>query len=277
MNESDSGVDSVTDLRDSAADEDTHVLTRAPELDTVESTSNGAAPQEDKQGAEEKKKRSWVIPLAVGLSIVLLIAAVAALLVLNADEKGRDRAASRGGEKQANWQITSFPIGGKKSELPAAQTKAIGTLVRRWSDAVYLFPGEVKSVTQRFFIKDAADAFRSSDIGLPNDARQVETQRRTARIGIDVNGAKRAAVRVEVVATGKSSKGEFRSMSDSHLWLERDGSNWRVIAFDIDQKPLPLHPNKGGRGKDADKASGKAGKPGPDKGKGKTSTRGGDK
>lgn len=278
MNDSDSGVDSLTDIRDdTAVDDEAAVTPETTELQTVEPTENGARPQDATDDSEnEKKKSSWVVPLLVGLGVVALIAAVAGFLLMNSTKNdGRERAASRGGEQQAEWKIRSFPIGGKKSDLPAAAEKSLGTLITRWSNAVYLYPGEIKSVTQRYFTKEAAAAFRASDIGLPNNAKEIETQRRSARIGIDVDGAKRAAAHVEVVATGTTGKEDFRSMTDSRLWLEREGSTWRVIAFDIDQEPLPLHPNKGGKGKSKDSQ----GKPAADKGKDDvtSSTKGGDK
>ena len=264
MNESDTGID--TDVQvESAEDEDTQVLTEDKSDDAAaETSSNGAAETSD-EPTEEKKKTGWLVPLGVGLAVVLVIAAIAILLLMNQADKGR-REGGRGAGPQAQWQFTSFPIGGKKADLPGAQEAAIERLIRRWSDAVYLYPADLRAATSRYFTAAAADAFRASDVGLPGNAREVQTKRRVARIWIDVDGARRAAARVQVVATGKSSSREFRSASESHLWLEREGASWKVIGYEVDQRPLPLHPGKDGGADNKGQDDGAAGNKGKDDG-----------
>lgn len=254
MNESDTGIDTSTDVRvESPEEEDTQVLTEErTEVAEVETSSNGSATETTDEPSEEKKKKGWLAPLGVGLGVVLLIAAVALLLLMNPGNKGGRRGGSLGeGLPQAQWKFTSFPIAGQKGKLPGEQEKALEKLIRRWSDAVYLFPGDLRRSTQRYFTTPAANAFRASDVGLPKGAREVQTRRRAARIWIDIDGARRAAAHVEVIATGRSSSGEFRTASDTRLWLERDGNAWKVIGYDVDQRPLPANPNKGkDKGKD---------------------------
>ena len=273
MNESDTDIDTSTDVRvDSPEDEDTQVLTEERTEGTEATSSNGSAPETTGEPPdEEKKKKGWLAPLAVGFAVVLLIAAVAILLLMNpAKDKGAGRGASRGAGPQAQWQFASFPIGGKKSDVPSAQTKAIERLIRRWSDAVYLYPADLKRSTRLYFTASAADAFRSSAIGLPKDARDVQTKKRAARIWIDVDGARRAAARVQVTATGQSASGAFRSASQSHLWLEREGRAWKVIGYEVDQRPLPVNPDKGkGKGKNGGTGA-KNDAPGNTNGKGQT-------
>ena len=271
MNESDTDIDASTDVRvESPEEEDTRVLSdERTEVAESATSSNGTAPERTDEIPEEekkKKKKGWLIPLGVGLVVVLLIAAVASLLLMNpAGKKGAGRGASRGVGPQAQWQFTAFPIGGKKTDVPTDQTRAIEGLIRRWSEAVYLYPADLRRSTQRYFTTGAANAFRSSDLGLPQDASEVQTKKRTARIWIDVDGARRAAARVEVIATGQSSSGEFRSASQSHLWLEREGNAWKVIGYEVDQRPLPLNPNKGKDESDPPKNETPGGAKGEDK------------
>ncbi len=249
MNESDTDIDASSDVRvESPAEEETQVISEERvDVAEVETSSNGAAPEKTQETPEEKKK-GWLAPLGVGLAVVLLIAAVAILLLMNpTNKKNAGRGVSRGAGPQAEWKFTSFAVGGKK--VPGDQAQAIEQLIRRWSEAVYLYPADLRNATQRYFTASAADAFRSSDFGLPKDAREVQTKRRVARIWIDVDGDRRAAARVEVIARGQSSSGEFRSASSSHLWMEREGQTWKVIGYEVDQRPLSPDPNKGGKPK----------------------------
>ena len=222
---------------------------------TADGTEGAEAPSnqtEDQEAAEKRSERPWVVPLAVGVFIVVVIAAVAILLLLNqGTDRGRNRrGAGRGTSEQADWKITSFSIDGKAGKgknqpAPRRHEQPVEKLVRRWHDALYLFPSDLRGATQRYFTNEAARALRSSEIALPKTARDIRTRRRTARIAIEAGGPARAAAIVDVVATGKSRAGTFRSASESRLWLERRGSNWKVVAFDFDLRPLPTNQSKG--------------------------------
>ncbi|MDQ4145371.1 MAG: hypothetical protein M3198_16840 [Actinomycetota bacterium] len=270
----------TTDVRlEGASDEDTQVLPEEsreePGAATAPDDSSTEAPGQD----EGKEKRSWTGPIAVGAFLVVAIAAVALLLLTNLgdDRGGSDRTGGRGGEEQADWKVTSYSVGGKHpsgkhGKPPKAQARSLETLVRRWHDSVYLFPADLRADTQKYFSSGAAAAMRGSDLGLPESAKEIETKKRTARIGIEANGAKRAAAVVDIVATGQSSKGPFKTSTETRLWFERDGSSWKVIAFDVDQTPLPVEPRKdagkGDRPKGVDGKSDKGGKADPKAGKG---------
>ena len=225
---------------------------------------------------EEKDDRSWAVPIAVGIFAVVAIAIVSILLLMNtAGDKGEGagrRTGGRGGVEQADWKVTSYSIGGKhpsgkQSNPPKGQTKSLERVVRRFHDSVYLFPADLKADTGKYFTDDAARAMRASGLGLPDSASKVETKKRSARIGIEADGAKRAAAVVNVVAVGESAKGDFRVGSETRLWFERTGSKWKVIAFDVDQRPLPLEPKENGSKDKGDKANGKE-DPGKPSGKG---------
>ena len=249
MNESDSDIDTSTDVRVEPSDgEDTRVLTEErPDGPEAETSSNGSAPATSEETPDEKKK-GWLVPLGVGLAVVLIIALVAIFLLMSPSGKKGRRQGGIGVGPQARWEFTSFAVGGKKADVPGGQQKAIKKLIRRWSDSVYLYPADLKSATNRYFTTAAANAFRASDVGLPRNARDVQTTKRAAQLWIDADGDRRAAAHVEVVATGKSSAGEFRSAYESQLWLERDGAAWKVIAYEVDQQPVSPNPGKGAKG-----------------------------
>ena len=246
----------------------------APTDDTADTSASG----------EEREDRSRVVPIAVGVFLVAAIAAVVILVLTNLDDPqdGTRRAGGRGGAEQGEWKVTSYSVGGnhptgKHAKPPEAQARSLEQLVRRWHDSVYLFPGDLRADTQKYFSKDAAAAVRRSGLGPPENAREVETKKRTARIGIEADGAKRAAAVVDIVARGESAKGAFRTSTETHLWLERRGSTWKVIAFDVAQRPLPVEPRKDASKRDrpgnADGGVGKGAGKGED-GKGKDGGKG---
>lgn len=259
---SDSSGDSSTDLRVESSHEDgTEVLSQesggvATETIPVEQEKNGStpklAPTPDSADSEaERDERKGWLPLAVGVFFVVAIAALAIILLLRtgSPQVQLGEAGERGVENQANWKFKSFTIGGKHPsgehpKPPKQETQAIEQLVRDWNDALILSPGQFSDVTKKYFAPPAGNAISSSDFGLPKSANQVDTTKRRARIGIETDGAKRAVVNVSIVARGKSDEGEFRTESESKLYLERTGSKWHVIAFDVDQLPLPLNPKK---------------------------------
>ncbi|HYN35412.1 MAG TPA: hypothetical protein VEV82_00390 [Actinomycetota bacterium] len=285
---SDSSSDSSTGTRVGSSYEDgTEVLSGesggvAIKTAPVEHEKNGSepklAPTPDtaETEAERDERRGW-LPLAVGVFLVVAIAALAIILLLRtgSPQVQLGEAGERGVENQANWKFKSFTTGGKHPsgehpKPPKQQTQAVEQLVRDWNDALILSPGQFGDITKKYFAPPAGNAITSSDFGLPQSANQVDTTKRRARIGIEADGAKRAVVDVSLVARGKSDEGEFRVESDSTLYLERTGSKWHVIAFDVDQRPLPLNPKKGPKN-DGGKSNGDSGskKKGSDQNKSK--------
>ena len=274
MNNSDSGIKTTDARMEGVGEEETQVSSEEDDevLQHLDSTPTESSEQTAPSGTdEERDERSWAAPIAVGVFFVVAIAVAAILLLINStgDKKEGRRTGGRGGTEQADWKVTSYSIGGnhpsgKHARPPKQEARALEKLVRRWHDSVYLFPAELRSDTEKYFTRDAARAMRASDLGLLDSAREVETKKRSARIGIEGNGAKRAAAVVDIVATGDSAKGEFRVGSETHLWFEREGSKWKVIAFDVNQRPLPLDPKPGPAG-----GEGPGGKGGKDSADGK--------
>lgn len=95
-----------------------------------------------------------------------------------------------------------------------------------------------------YFRGPARGAFRRSGAGVPEGAKEVRTLRRTARVTIQATTAKRAAASVTVIARGMVDGRDFKIRHRSELWLERTKKGWKVIAFDIDQRPMRLTPRR---------------------------------
>jgi hypothetical protein len=275
---SDSGSETSTDVRvDSEFEETAEVIseesggvvteTRPIETDDAKATTDVQVPITGDSTEDEIDKPGWV-PLAVGVLLVVAIAAIAIIFLLRtgSPQVQLGEAGERGVEDQADWKFKAKSIGGKHPtgkhpDPPKDDVKAIEELVRNWNDALILSPGQFSAATKKYFSPPAGNAISSSDFGLPKSANQVETTKRKARISIEADGAQRAVVDVSIVARGKSDEGDFRSESESTLWLERSGSKWTVIAFDVDQGPLPLNPktdqSKGKNSSDASDSGGK--------------------
>ena len=269
---SDSDSDSSTGVRTESSYEDgTHVISE--EIGGV-ATETKPVEEDEKETAtevivapsfatdEDRDERKGWIPLAIGVFLIVAIAALAIVLLLRTGTPGQlGEAGERGVEKQADWKFMAKTIGGKHPSgdhpvPPKKETQAIEKLVRDWNDALILSPGQFGAMTKKYFAPPAGNAMSSSNFGLPKGADKVETTRRFARISIEADGAKRAVVRVSVVSRGHSDDGEFRSESKSTLWLERTGSKWHVIAFDANQQPLPLNPKPQKKDKSGDSAKG---------------------
>ena len=259
---SDSSNDSGTDLQlDSSSEETTEVISEeSGDLATVAGSvvpavTNGAAPAlpdaAEQNEVDRAEQASWV-PLAVGVFLVVLIASVAIFLLLQPRGGNPDPSQQgRGVAEQADWKVTTFSIGGnnpggKQPAPPKEQARAVENLVRDFHDALFLFPTQLQKTTKKYFTAPAADALAKSDIGLPASVEKIQTTRRFARIGIEGDGAHRAAAVVGIVAKGQSKGGPFRVVATSRLWLERAGSEWDVVAFDLDQGPLNVEPKAGG-------------------------------
>lgn len=148
---------------------------------------------------------------------------------------------------QADWKVTLTRAGAggrlpkQARERLKAQRPRLTSVVRSASDAMFL---EKDKAPSYYFYGPAHGAFRRSGAGVPRGASDVRTLRRTARIAIQGTTARRAAAAVTVVARGSVGKRDFRLHHHSQLWLERTKKGWKVIAFDIEQRPMPLSRNR---------------------------------
>jgi hypothetical protein len=199
-------------------------------------------------------KRFW-LPASVAALAALGIGL--SLLLSSEDRTGRAQPAEprptsadrptvtppTGGVEQAAWKV-SFSRAGTSGKLSKravtrlrAQRPRLTTAVRAASDAMFLGGGAPAS---SYFRGPARGAFRRSNAGAPEGAKEVRTLRRAARVTIQATTARRAAASVTVIARGVVGGRDFKVRHRSQLWLERTKKGWKVIAFEIDQRPMRL-------------------------------------
>ena len=187
------------------------------------------------------ERRAW-LPLAAGLS--LLIAGIWGMLVLPRREiPSSHRSTDSVGVTdpsipQAAWEAKVFPAGilGKPSpklkNLVAKEREEVLTTVREVYDALLLAPGKLKGLSGNAMTPAAAAALASSKLKLPDGMNDVQTTKRTARIGIQVDNGRHAAASVSVWYRGRIKDKEVKVLQRATLWLQGDGKRWLVFAFD---------------------------------------------
>jgi hypothetical protein len=114
---------------------------------------------------------------------------------------------------------------------------SVATLIEDVYDGIFLEPGTLRDVVAQTFTKTAASSL-PKDLGFPEGVSDVEILRRRANVGIQARGARHAAAEITVAAKGVVNETNVRLLHDATLWLERDGSEWKVIAFEVTQRPL---------------------------------------
>ena len=146
--------------------------------------------------------------------------------------------------EQAPWRIQTYGTGGgaKLSKQQRgrlhAQRGPIARLVKDLHAALFLDPTARKRIVDRVFTSSAARPFLSARPGLLGDAETVKTVWRRARIGIQADGARRAAGTVAIVARIDRGEDAVRLGYRSDLYFEKSKGRWKVVAFEIDQKRL---------------------------------------
>lgn len=218
---------------------DEQPATEAP-ADTTETAPLEAETTED----EGSKKRAWV-PWLVGLPIVAAIALAVGFLI--ADLGGNDGRTSSANDptlrgEQADWEIRTYVIGGRyvkgaPENVSPEVERDLTQVVTEIHDALFLRPSRLDSVTKRFFSSAAAKPFEKARIGIPKNADEVQTTHRVARIGVEAASTERAAALVQISAEGKAGSQTFRSSAESKLFLEKTENGWKVIAYEVDQRP----------------------------------------
>ena len=206
----------------------------------AESEQVVADPEADRPALE--RRLGWGPFVAAGMAIVILAAAAGYLLVAPGPLGGDPKPVGVIGQ-QARWEVTAYSIGGRHPKQahpppPAPVRAQLGTLVRSFHDAVFLFPHRVDQAAGRFFGPPAARAITNTNFGLPPGAHDVRTLHRSARIGVYADEPRFAAARVLVVAAGSADSGPFRTALDARLWLERRVQGWNVIGYEFKQGPV---------------------------------------
>lgn len=167
--------------------------------------------------------------------------------------------------QQARWQLKTFPAGnaGKVTKKEARgvsdQRPRLTSIVRRLYNALFLAPERTDALVKEVFTKAAGARFIELRPGIGRASRDVKILRRSARIGIDVSGARRAAARVRLVAQGRLRDGRFAVEHTGDLFLQLQHRRWRVIAFDIHQRPFHKKPKRDHKERDDRKRGGRDG------------------
>jgi hypothetical protein len=191
------------------------------------------------------QRRVWV-PLAAG---AVMVGMITAATLTGAAHRGGTRSSSTenagvAAAQQADWKISIHPAGvtGKLSKSEklriAHQRHALRGVVRDLYGALFFNPARVDNVLSSRFSKASATSFRRAHAGIPKDMSNVTTKRRAARVSVQASGAKRAVADVTVVASGNLEGRAVKILHRSRLWLERTGRHWKIIAFDVDQRPV---------------------------------------
>jgi hypothetical protein len=189
-------------------------------------------------------QRRLVWPVAIALAATMLVALSLYLPTRTPSVDTSDPIAAPG-VAQADWEVKVFPAGvagtGKLTKSMkariAAQREPLNALLREVYDSTFLAPSEMKAAIGRHFSKAAAAQALGSKIGLPRGAREVQIEQRSARVGIHVQGASRAAAHVKITGRATVDGRALRFEHDASLWLERAKTDWQVIGFDVVQGP----------------------------------------
>ena len=148
------------------------------------------------------------------------------------------------GVRQPDWKI-DVSVEGRLGKLTAADKAAFNkarpmvvTLVEDLYDSIFLNTASLDELVRTTFTRGAAASLKETKLGLPADAVDVEIIRRAADIGLEASGSRHAAAEVTVIAKGAVDGTPVKVRHASTLWLERQGPDWKVIAFEVTQGPL---------------------------------------
>jgi hypothetical protein len=189
------------------------------------------------------KKTRWPL-LVTGLSVAVL----ATLWVLAPERASIGAGRGRVGEgaiRQAAWEVKAYPApaaGGitraEKDAFAREREPVVGTIQRLY-EALFLRPRDVDRVVRSSLTGAAAKALDSSRIGLHDRVEDVRTTARFVKVGIQVDGGLRAAAVVRVEARALRNSSPIHVWHRAHLWLEKSGGAWKIVAFDAEQGRLP--------------------------------------
>lgn len=218
--------------------------------------------------------------------IAAAVALVVSILVLGTDPTGQrvtstdDRplpsVTTKAPPPQARWKISTH-VSGVPDEVTKAQARAVArqrpalvALVKDVYDGLFLHRDRLPKELKENFSPAAARALRRSGAGAAR-AGVASTSYRRAEIGIGATDGARLAVASVSIRAGADRPNATRFLHRSTLWLKRAHADWKVIAFTVDQAPLPARApdEKRGRGGSGDKGDRKKGSTGSDKSGGK--------
>lgn len=193
-------------------------------------------------------------PAVLWGSAVACLAVIALALFLAGSNNARPRNGARPTRigitrppkvEHARWRVGKYLAGSvgrtSRAERRRLRTQGpkVGTLVRGLYDTIFLRPDRLRPVVRSTFAPAAARSFlRLRAVGVPAQASRFELLSRRARVGVDARTGARAVASATVQATGRVGRHIFRLVHEGTLWLERSHSRWRIIAYDVTQKPV---------------------------------------
>ena len=191
----------------------------------------------------ESLRRQWIPVAGLGLVVIAAIVWLLTLHYTSAVAPTSNLPHAAPAIEQAPWKVTRT-IEGKPGKLSDAQKKTIEArgagaigLVKNVFDGIFLEPGTLDDVVKNDFSADAAHSLNARHLGFPDGSTDVKTLARQARVGIDGSHVKFATAAVNIVATADTGNKLVKVAQHATLWIERDGAQWQVIAFDVQQRP----------------------------------------
>jgi hypothetical protein len=146
--------------------------------------------------------------------------------------------------EHASWRVRGGATGSfggltkAQTRRVRAQTPHIGTLVKNVFDTLFLDPARARRVVGKAFTRPAARSWAKLRVGPPPATTALRIVSRGAKITVDAPSARRAVAIVRLRVRGQTETRRFHLAHDARLWLERLPGRWRVVAYDVDQRPV---------------------------------------
>lgn len=192
----------------------------------------------------ENLRRQRLPLLTIAGVLVLGIAAWAVIARVTSDHLTRPATSTAAPEnEQAEWKFDySQARTGKLTKAQQAryvvQKQKATVLIQDLYDGIFLEPSRLPAVIKTSLAASAAKSLRAERLGFPSGSNDVKTIKRKAHIALDSTTTKAAIGRVTVLAKAKVGERPVKIEHQSTLWMERDEKGWKVIAFDVKQKPV---------------------------------------
>jgi hypothetical protein len=184
----------------------------------------------------------------IGLVLALVAAILFSLAVLRENREAPNQPgvtgegdSTRPSIRQARWRIRATVVGRvpkRHREGFVRQRERIAAGIKQVYEGLFLDRGHVRSALRGVVIAAGANELIRRDAGVPARATRVRTLKREARIWIEPGLFRRAAARVIVRARATVGNKTRRIKHFANLWLERRGPEWRVVAYDFQQRPI---------------------------------------
>lgn len=188
------------------------------------------------------KKKTWPL-YAMALSVVAL-GVLSVLLPQRVTVGGERGAAGARAIPQAAWEVTAYPAPGaagiteEHKEAFRREREAVVGRIQRLYEALFLKPAEVDAAVRSSLTRPASATLERSRLGLHGKVEDVRTTRRLVKVGIQVDGGRRAAAVVIVRARALRESRPIQVWHRARLWLEKGSSGWKIVAFEAEQGRL---------------------------------------